>query len=153
MGPWVSTHEHKHGEHYLCTQSLLKRRFFHCRRWISGALLSWKTKSVDPQVWPHRQECNGGPLLKPACEVVLGDRHVLSAMTGVRWRCYCYCKLSKNFLYSKLCVHKQCSQCSCSCVETLVILRSKFHVVSSLFSVLNIYSNFSVEVPLHPIEK
>ena len=30
-------------------------------------------------------------------------------------------------LFSKLCVHKQCSS-----VETLVILRAKFHVVSSL---------------------
>ena len=39
---------------------------------------------------------------------------------------------------SKLCAHKQCSQCSCSCVETLVILRAKFHVVSSPLSVLKI---------------
>ena len=37
-------------------------------------------------------------------------------------------------LFSKLCVHKQCSQCSCSCVETLVILQAKFHVVSSLLT-------------------
>ena len=28
------------------------------------------------------------------------------------------------------------AQCSCSCVETLVMLRAKFHVVSSLLSVL-----------------
>ena len=41
-------------------------------------------------------------------------------------------------LFSKLCAHKQCSQCSCSCVETLVILRAKLHVVSSLLSVLKI---------------
>ena len=27
-------------------------------------------------------------------------------------------------------------KCSCSCVETLVMLRAKFHVVSSLLSVL-----------------
>ena len=44
----------------------------------------------------------------------------------------------KNLLFSKLCVHKQCSQCSCSCVETLVILCAEFHVVSSLLSVLKI---------------
>ena len=47
-------------------------------------------------------------------------------------------ELIKNLLFSELYVHKQCSQCSCSCVETLVILRAKFHVVSSLFSVLKI---------------
>ena len=41
-------------------------------------------------------------------------------------------------LFSKLCVHKQCSQCWCSCVETLVIVPAKFHVVSSLVSVLKI---------------
>ena len=46
--------------------------------------------------------------------------------------------LKRDSLFSKLCVHKQCSQCSSSCVETLVILRAKFHVVSSLLSVLNI---------------
>ena len=28
-------------------------------------------------------------------------------------------ELFKNLLFSKLFVHKQCSQCSCSCVETL----------------------------------
>ena len=44
----------------------------------------------------------------------------------------------KNFLYSKLCAHKQCSQCSCSCVEILVILQAKFHVVLSLLTVLRI---------------
>ena len=31
-----------------------------------------------------------------------------------------------------------CSKCSCSCVETLVMLRAKFHVVSSLLNVLKI---------------
>ena len=41
-------------------------------------------------------------------------------------------------LFSKLCVHKQCSQCTCSCVQTLVILRAKFHVVSILLRVLKI---------------
>ena len=46
--------------------------------------------------------------------------------------------LKRDSLFSKLCVHKQCSQCSSSCVETLVTLRAKFHVVSSLLSVLNI---------------
>ena len=46
--------------------------------------------------------------------------------------------LSKNLLFSKLCVHKQCSRCWCSCVETLVMLRAKFHVVSSLLSVQKI---------------
>ena len=43
-----------------------------------------------------------------------------------------------TLIFSKFSVHKQCSQCSCSCVETLVILRAKFHVVSSLLSVLKI---------------
>ena len=45
-------------------------------------------------------------------------------------------KLFKKLLFSKLCVHKQCSKCSCSCVETLVILRAKFYFVSSFLSVL-----------------
>ena len=36
------------------------------------------------------------------------------------------------------CVHKQYSQCSCSCVATLVMLQAKFHVVSTLISVLKI---------------
>ena len=53
-------------------------------------------------------------------------------------------KLSVN----SICVHKQCSQCSYSCVETLVILRAKFHVVSSLFSVLNSDFDAIVKVPL-----
>ena len=44
----------------------------------------------------------------------------------------------KKLSFSKLCVYKQCSQCSCSCLETLVILWAKFHVVSSLPSVLKI---------------
>ena len=39
-------------------------------------------------------------------------------------------------------VRTQCSQCSCSCVETLVILRAKFHVVTSLLS------NFDASVPV-----
>ena len=45
---------------------------------------------------------------------------------------------SKTLFFSKLCVHEQCSQCSCSCVETLVTLRAKFYVVSSIFGVLKI---------------
>ena len=53
--------------------------------------------------------------------------------------------LKSIFWLSKNCVHKQCSQCSCSCVETLVILRAKFHVVLSLLNVLKIAS---VKVPL-----
>ena len=50
----VSTHEHEHWEHCLCTQSLLKRRFWttHISCCISGARPSWQTKSVDPQVRP-----------------------------------------------------------------------------------------------------
>ena len=44
----------------------------------------------------------------------------------------------KNSLFSKLCVHKQCSQCWCSCVETLVMLPEKFHVVSRLLTVLKL---------------
>ena len=48
------------------------------------------------------------------------------------------------------CVHKQCSQCSTSCIETLVILRAKFHVVSSLNSVLKIkiYFDAIIKVPV-----
>ena len=46
--------------------------------------------------------------------------------------------VQKPSFFSKLCVCKQCSQCSCSCVETPVIPRVKFHVVSSLLSVLKI---------------
>ena len=34
--------------------------------------------------------------------------------------------------------HKQCCQCWCSCVETLVMLPAKFHVVSRLLTVLKI---------------
>ena len=58
--------------------------------------------------------------------------------TAARQRSYHSCESSKNSLFSKLCVHKQCSQCSCSCVETLVMLPAKFHVVSSLLTVLKI---------------
>ena len=63
--------------------------------------------------------------------------YVWAAMT-TRGRRYCQPELFKNFHFNKLCGHKQCSQCSCSCVETLVILWAKFHVVSSLLSVLKI---------------
>ena len=44
---------------------------------------------------------------------------------------------SKTFFLEN-CVHKQCSQCLCSCVETLVILWAKFHALWSLLSVLKI---------------
>ena len=60
----VSTHEHEHWEHYLCTQSLLKRRF------LNYSLLELYLRhaavkaSVDPWVRPNRQESNGGP---PTC--------------------------------------------------------------------------------------
>jgi len=49
-----------------------------------------------------------------------------------------YSELFKTFPFSKLCVHKQCSQRSCSCVEPLVILKAQFYVASSLLSVLKI---------------
>ena len=45
----------------------------------------------------------------------------------------------------KLAVHKQWSQCWCSCVETLVILRAKLHIVSSLLTVLK--KDFDAMVP------
>ena len=48
------------------------------------------------------------------------------------------CNLFKNILFNKLCVHKQSYQCGCSRVETLVMLRAKFHVVSRLLTVLKI---------------
>ena len=47
------------------------------------------------------------------------------------------------------CVHKQYSQCSCSCIETLVILQAKFHVVSSLLSVLKM---LAYECPCTPLK-
>ena len=58
--------------------------------------------------------------------------------------------LFKNSPFSKLCVHKQCFQCSCSRVETLVILRAKCHVVLSLLSVLKIVIlMLSLICPMH----
>ena len=64
----------------------------------------------------------------PECDLAgtLEERSTFTLLP-VRW-------LSKNFLFSKLCVHKPCSQCSCSCVETLVIRQAKFHIVSSILS-------------------
>ena len=60
------------------------------------------------------------------------SRLLLAHFTTSKWQAV------QNLLFSKLCLHKQCSQCSCSCVETLVVLRAKFHVASSLLSVLKI---------------
>ena len=57
---------------------------------------------------------------------------------------------SNTFFFSKLCVHTLCvSQCWCSCVETLVILPAKFHVVSRLLSVLKTAKK---SAPISPIE-
>ena len=43
----------------------------------------------------------------------------------------------KTFSFAN-CEHKQCSHCWCSCVETLVMLPAKFHLVSRLLTVLKI---------------
>ena len=73
----------------------------------------------------------------PPC-YAFGDRHFLAAMTTGSGASYCYWVVQKLTLTLVNCAHKQRSQCSCSCVDTLVILRAKFHVVSNLLSVLKI---------------
>ena len=56
---------------------------------------------------------------------------------------------SKTFFFSKLCVHKQCSQCWCSCVETLVITKSKVSCcVKSSYCFKNRDFDASVKVPV-----
>ena len=45
----VSTHEHEHWEHCMCTQSLLKRRTTHVSNSTSGMPPSWQTNSVIPE--------------------------------------------------------------------------------------------------------
>ena len=72
-------------------------------------------------------------------------------MTAEQQRSSSYGEQFKNLLFSKLYVQKQCSQCSCSCVETLVRIRAKFHVVPSLFSVLSILMLAS-ECPCTPFK-
>ena len=74
--------------------------------------------------------------------------NTLTAMIAVRRRSSSYAELFKNLLFSKLCIHKQCSQCSCSCVETLMILRAKLPVVSSLLSSENSDFDASIGVSL-----
>ena len=74
----------------------------------------------------------------PPGYVAFGDRYFSAAVTTASRTSYCEGELFKNVLFSKIIVHTQYSQCSCSYVETLVILQAKFHVVSSLHSVLKI---------------
>ena len=73
----------------------------------------------------------------PPCYVAFGDRHFVTSLAGRQRaeQATANTSCSQNVLFSKLCVHKQCSQCSSSCVETPVILPAKFHVVLSLLSV------------------
>ena len=68
-------------------------------------------------------------------------------MTVASGTSYCQSESFKNLLFSKLCVHKQCSQYSCSCVETLVILGAQFHLVLSLLTVLKI-AILIIKVPI-----
>ena len=95
----------------------------------------------------HETLLVGGP---PLLSCLLGR-----TMMAAHQRCYCKHELSKNLLFSKLCVHKQCSQCLCSCVETLVMLRAKFHVVLSLLSlaisdsVLDFVTMLACQCPMH----
>ena len=67
--------------------------------------------------------------VKPSCKHIITMKEALLRFTVFTFLGQAH--------FCKLCVHKQCSQCSCSCVETLVILWAKFHVVSSLLGVLN----------------
>ena len=79
-------------------------------------------------------------------------RHFLSAMTVARWRSSSYGELFKNLLFRKHCVHKQCSQCLCSCVETLVMLWAKFHVVLSLLSLKIAIFMLALKCPCTPLK-
>ena len=64
----------------------------------------------------------------PPCYVASANRHY--SLAG--WRR----KHLQTYVVQKLSLCRQCSQCSSSCVETLVILRAKFHVENSNFAAI-----------------
>ena len=86
--------------------------------------------------WHH--ECtrdDSRPTETEVCQTV--DTFILSVRTTTTW-----------LVFLKLCVHKQCCQCWCSCVETLVMLPAEFHVVSRLLTVLKTDFDAIVKVPV-----
>ena len=177
----VSTHELEHWEHCVqFTTRFGTTHFINCfsaRRHLANQELSiaecdvtgmrgedfpslvnrtvLQTFSMSPKSTgrgkpPQQQALGAFHLYSPPCYVTYRDRH-FDWQDGCERKKLVKWVVQKPFFFSKLCVLKQSSQCSSSCVATLVILQAKFNVVSSLLSDFDVIIAVPLALPLKMI--
>ena len=74
-------------ENIVCVHRVYEKEGFwttHVSCCRSCASSSWQAKSVDPWVQPDRHAWGAVYHYSPACQVALGDRHFLSAITATQ---------------------------------------------------------------------